>query len=281
MMRVMNGNQKIPASVGILTLNSAKGLKECLESVRDFEDIFICDGNSTDGTQELARSLGVRVEKQFDNDLPNQRITHFAEACNRAMSFAKYQWYLRLDTDERLSAGAVEEIRRIVSDPNQKIRVWKLPRAYVWRGVVIEHAMTYPNNQIRFYHRGAVEKWVKISHEKTILRKGETVGTLRHPMLVVVADTYEEWDKSRFARAMKWDRLHFEATTTPLTWAWGLIHTAITMARFGWRLLKLRLFARGTKLPLSYELWRYKYLFAANALATRIMIEKLLRRSQS
>lgn len=267
---------KIPASVGILTLNSADRLAECIESVSAFDDVYICDGNSTDGTQELARSLGVRVEKQFDNDLPDQRITHFAEAVNRCMTFARHKWFLRLDTDERMSPEAIEEMRCIVADPEQVVHVWKIPRAYVWRGTVIEHAMTYPNNQIRFYRRDAVPKWVKRSHEKPIVREGETVGLMKHPMFVRVADTYEEWDKGRFKRAMVWDRLHFEAITTPRTWLWGLVHSGAFMLLFGWRLLKIRLFARGTKLPLSYELWRFKYLIAANALATHVLFEKLL-----
>ena len=267
--------EKIPASVGILTLNSTDRLTECIRSVKAFDDVYICDGNSTDGTQDLAKSLGTRVTKQFDNELPNQRITHFAEACNRAMSFAKHKWYLRLDTDERMSEEVVEEIRKVVADPDQTVRVWKIPRAYLWRGTVIEHAMTYPNNQIRFYHRDAVPKWVKISHEKPIVKEGENIGLLQNPMLVWVADTYEEWDKSRFKRAMTWDRLHFEATMTPRAWAWALVHSLAFMLRFGWRLLRIQLFARGTKLPISYELWRFKYLIAANVLATRIMLKKL------
>lgn len=271
--------EKIPASAGILTLNSTDRLAGCIESVAELDDVYICDGNSTDNTQKLALSLGASVKKQFDNDLPNQRITHFAEACNRAMSFAKHQWYVRIDTDERMSKEAIEEIRQIVADPNQSIRVWKIPRAYVWRGTVIEHAMTYPNNQIRFYHRDAVEKWIKRSHEKTVLREGERVGVLKHPMYVIIADTYEEWDKSRFNRAMVWDRIHFEATTTLATWAWGIIHSAVSILRYGWRLLRIQLFARGTKLPLSYELWRFKYLIAANLLATRVLLEKTFGRT--
>ena len=59
---------KIPASVGILTLNSAKEIPRAFESIKDFDDIYICDGNSTDGTQDIARSFGARIVKQFDTD---------------------------------------------------------------------------------------------------------------------------------------------------------------------------------------------------------------------
>ena len=48
---------KLPCTVAILTFNSGKSLKRALESVKDFEDILICDGGSTDDTVEIARAF--------------------------------------------------------------------------------------------------------------------------------------------------------------------------------------------------------------------------------
>lgn len=274
----MSANEpRIPASVGILTLNSSHNLRGALESVNAFDDRFISDGNSTDGTQALAVSLSARVTKQFDTDEPNQRITNFGEACTHAMNQARHQWFLRLDTDERMTPEAIEHIRRIVANPEPPIRVFKVPRTYVYRGTPIDAAMTYPNNQIRFFHREAVERWTKVSHEHVIVRSGEEIAVLDGTMHVLVADTYEEFDTKRFKRAMHWDRLQYTEMLTLRSWVRGLVHTAVTMIRFAVRLVRVFFFARGTKLPVSYELWRYKYLFATVWLSTRVLLEKLVR----
>lgn len=271
----MNATEpSFPASVGILTLNSAKGLPECIKSVAGFDDIFICDGNSSDGTQGIARSLGARVIRQFDTDEP-QPITNFGDACTKCMNASKHEWYLRLDSDERMSPEAISEIRAIVTDPDPKYRVYKTPRKYVWRGTIIDDTVAYPNNHIRFFRRDAVERWGKISHEKIIVKEGESIGMMRGAMLVPMPDTYEQLDAGRFKRAMYWDRLQYEATLTPFGWLYSLAHSSALIARFLVRLFRVRLISRGTKLPLRYDLWRIKYQIATEILSTRIMLEKL------
>ena len=53
---------KIPCSVPILTLNAKAHLETLLPQVTAlFDDVYILDGNSTDGTREYAASLGARV----------------------------------------------------------------------------------------------------------------------------------------------------------------------------------------------------------------------------
>src|SRR4051812_17912281 len=124
---------KIPVSIGILTLNSAANLPRALDSVKDFSDVYICDGNSIDGTQEIARAHGARVVKQVETDEPNQRVTDFGAARTKCVKAAREQWYLRLDSDEYLSPEAVEEVRSIVANRNPLYRAYKIPRKYVWR----------------------------------------------------------------------------------------------------------------------------------------------------
>ena len=52
---------KIKCSVPLLTLNSEKTLARCFESVKDFEDILIVDGNSTDTTHDIAKKFGIPI----------------------------------------------------------------------------------------------------------------------------------------------------------------------------------------------------------------------------
>ena len=52
-----------PVSVQICTLNEAQNIEECLEAVwtNDPAEVIVIDGGSTDGTVDIARSLGAHV----------------------------------------------------------------------------------------------------------------------------------------------------------------------------------------------------------------------------
>lgn len=265
----------IPASVGILTLNSAKTLARALASVAHFSDKYICDGNSTDGTQQIAKSLGARVVKQTDTDAPNQKIVDFGAARTRCINAAKQEWYLRLDSDEYMSPEAIEEIRKIVAELHQPYRIYKTPRKYIWRSKVIDDTVTYPNRQIRFFRRDAVDGYTKITHERLVIKSGEPVGLMRGVMYVPMPDSFAEFNASRTARALAWDRRQYETSMSLKAWAWALVHTSVTIALFAVRLARVRLISRGNKLPLRYELWRFTYLLRTLWLATKITFRKL------
>jgi glycosyltransferase involved in cell wall biosynthesis len=264
---------KIPASVGILTLNSAKELPKTLASVAAFDDVFICDGNSTDGTQDIARAHGARVVKQVDTDEPHQKITDFGAARTKCISSSKHSWHVRVDSDEYLSPEVVEEIRNIVAQ-NPRTRIYKIPRKYVWRGNVINDTITYPNRQMRFYHLDAVTGYTKITHERLAVKAGEQIGILKEPMYVPMPDRFEDFETSRTDRALDWDRRHYEATITLSRWVRATFHTLATLALFSLRMIRVRIFSRGHKFPLSYELWRFRYLSRTLLLATRILLKK-------
>jgi len=135
--------------------------------------------------------------------------------------------------------------------------------------------MTYPNLHIRFFHRDAVEKWTKVSHEKIIVKAGEPIGYMSGAMYAPYPDTYEELDRGRFKRAIHWDKLHF-ANYTLKDWVWAVLHTGATMVRYSLRLIRINLFERGTKLPISYEWWRFKYLVVTTWNCTKIVWGKII-----
>ncbi len=270
--------QKIKASVGILTLNNAKELPSTLKSLARFDDVYICDGNSTDETQEIARAFGARVTKQFDTDSPNQRITSFSDARTRCLNQSTYDWYARVDSDEYLSPEVVEEIAQIVTNPNPPYMVYKMPRKYVWRGKVIDDTITYPNRQIRFFNRHVIKNYTKITHEKVVIPIGTTVGLLKNPMYVPLADSFVEFDAQKTARALKWDKLQYEKYITFVEWARATVHTTALLILYTLREIRVRLISRGHKFHFAYEWWRFKYQILTWLLATKILFKKFLTR---
>lgn len=55
----MNDTQRI--SVVINTYNAEQHLKAVIEAVKDFDEIVICDMESTDETLNIARSYGCKI----------------------------------------------------------------------------------------------------------------------------------------------------------------------------------------------------------------------------
>ena len=82
-------------SVVINTYNAEKHLEEVLLSVKDFDEIVICDMHSTDSTIEIA--------KKFNCKVVYHEHTGYAEpARNFAVHQASHPWVLVIDADEAI-----------------------------------------------------------------------------------------------------------------------------------------------------------------------------------
>ena len=90
-------------TVGVLTHNEQKHIRDCLASVRAFADeLLVLDDFSTDDTVALAREMGARVEFRKLDNFPNQR--------NAAIELARSDWIFFIDADERATPALGQEI---------------------------------------------------------------------------------------------------------------------------------------------------------------------------
>lgn len=91
-------------SAVLIVKNEEQMLSRCLNSVKDAEEIIVCDTGSEDGTVEVARQYTDKVFTDF------QWCDDFAAARNHAKSKATKDWILSIDADEYLhSFRAVRE----------------------------------------------------------------------------------------------------------------------------------------------------------------------------
>ena len=89
----MENSQTI--SVVINTYNAERFLRRVLESVKNFDEIVVCDMESTDHTLDIARQYGCRI-----TTFPKANY-HCAEpARQHALDFARGPWLLVVDADE-------------------------------------------------------------------------------------------------------------------------------------------------------------------------------------
>jgi len=245
----------IPCTVAVLTYNSASTLERCLSSVKDFSEIVICDGGSTDMTLEIAKKFNARVIPQDQIHLDSDaRIRNFAGVRNQTLEVASESWFLYLDSDEYISEELKEEITEIVN--TKKVSVFWTPRQYVLNGDVIKCAATYPNRQVRFFHRDAVTCFIKEIHERIEVQTKQ-VNILENPIYAPIPQTVAAMKK-------KWRRyLELEARRRPplsfRTWVTSAAHECAVAGLFFSRTLRNLVFCRGKRLPLNYEIARLWY----------------------
>lgn len=168
----MLSQEKIQCSVPLLTLNSAAHLEQCLESVREFGDVFLLDGNSTDATSDIARRRRVPVYTQVDSDEPNVAIKSFTDMRVKAESIARFDWILYVDSDEFISPKLAEEIREALSSGGIR-RIFSVRKVAIMGDRVVRYSFGASNFAPHLYNRKSGVYWKpgKLVHEKLIIPK--------------------------------------------------------------------------------------------------------------
>lgn len=142
-------------SVVINTLNEEKNLPKALASVRELADeIVVCDMNSDDKTQKIAKKAGAKVYE-------HKRTGYVEPARNYAISKAKGEWILILDADEVISPSLSSRLRKIVEKPDADY--YRIPRKNIIFKRWIRHSRWWPDYNIRFFKKGNVV-WNEIIH---------------------------------------------------------------------------------------------------------------------
>ena len=100
-------------SVVINTYNAQRDLEAVLESVKDFDEILVCDMESTDETVAIARRHGCRVVT-----FPKADHKSAEPARTFAIQSASCPWVLVVDADELVTPQLREELYRRIAEPD-------------------------------------------------------------------------------------------------------------------------------------------------------------------
>ena len=124
-------------SVLILTRNEQLDLPGCLGSVAWSDDVHVFDSFSTDGTPEIARAAGAKMQQRVFDDYATHRNASLQ------VSFA-HEWVLILDADERPTAKLCEEMRFAVSRAAEGVAGFRVRRRDFLFGTWLKHAQISP-----------------------------------------------------------------------------------------------------------------------------------------
>lgn len=136
----MNDNK---ISVVINTYNAEKFLKRVLDSVKDFDEIVVCDMESTDNTVAIAKEYGCKVVV-----FPKGNCVSAEPARTFAIQSATMKWVLVLDADELVTPELKKYLYEHISHKDAAEGLW-IPRKNYFMGRFMHS--TYPDYLLRFF----------------------------------------------------------------------------------------------------------------------------------
>lgn len=224
-------SERATLSVIIITLNEARHIAGCLDSVSFADEIIVVDSGSTDGTHDIARAKGARVE--ITDDWPG-----FGKQKNRALDLASCDWVLSIDADERVTPELADEIRAVLGAqaslaPDDSVatpaaHAYRIARLSNFGGRWIRHSGWWPDHVLRLFRRGSARFKDVAVHESVIT--DQPVATLNGHFLHYPYASLEQFIAkinlySSEAAAM----MHARGKRTSVLGAWG--HASWTFVR--------------------------------------------------
>lgn len=128
-------------SATIITLNEERNIERCIRSLLPVVDeVVVLDSFSTDRTEEICISLGVRFEQR--------KWEGYAQTKNHLNALATHDIILSVDADEALD----EELQNVISSLKQvENTVYSVNRLTNYCGKWIKHSGWYPDVKVRLF----------------------------------------------------------------------------------------------------------------------------------
>lgn len=174
----------LPITVIVAVRNEAANLERCLQSLTAMQQVVVVDSGSTDGTPEIARRLGARVEQfSYAGGYPKKRqwaLDHLT---------IETPWVLLLDADEAVPPELLAEMASVTQDAQAKdgYLICKgfhfLGRRFRYGGFSHAAVLLFRTGKARFEHifddnPGGMDMEV---HER--LHVDGSVGRLKHHLI--------------------------------------------------------------------------------------------------
>jgi glycosyltransferase involved in cell wall biosynthesis len=176
----------IKISAVIITYNEEWNIAYCIDSLSGVADeIVVVDSFSTDSTEQICKSKGVRfIQHTFEGHI---------EQKNYAMQQASNDYILSLDADERLSPELKKSIEGVKN--NWQADAYYFNRLTNYCGKWIHHCGWYPDAKIRLWNRNK-GNWGGVNpHDKVIMQGNSTQqflpGDLLHYSFPTIESHYK------------------------------------------------------------------------------------------
>lgn len=145
-------------SVYIIAFNEAEKIEDAVKSVSWADEVIVADSQSTDDTAQIAERYGATVIQ-----IPFQG---FGKLRNDAIAACQHDWIFSLDSDERCTEKAKNEILSIINAPDS-LDAYYVPRKNFFIGKWVRHAGFYPDyRQPQLFRKGRLVFKPDAVHER-------------------------------------------------------------------------------------------------------------------
>ncbi len=135
-------------SVYIIAYNEEEKIEAAINSVLWADEIVVVDSYSQDQTAVIAEKMGARVVQV--------EFRGFGDLRNQAMAACSFDWIFSLDSDERCTPEARDEIFQILNNPQAE--AYYISRRNFFMGRWIKHSGFYPDyRQPQLFKKGALK----------------------------------------------------------------------------------------------------------------------------
>ncbi|MBO5580771.1 MAG: glycosyltransferase family 2 protein [Prevotella sp.] len=148
-------NEKNKISVVINTYNAEQHLRKVLDSVKDFDEIVVCDMESTDSTVDIAREYGCKIVI-----FPKANHKSAEPARTFAIQSASSKWVLVVDADEIITPELREKLYQVIQRPDCASGYF-IPRKNMFMNMFVRDF--HYDYQLRFFIREGTE-WPPYVH---------------------------------------------------------------------------------------------------------------------
>lgn len=166
----------------VITLNEEKNIKDCILSLQQIcSEVIVVDSLSSDQTVKTAKDLGAIVlEQKYLGDGPQKDF---------GVDYAKNDWILSLDADERLDEDAINQIVQLNLETTDYDGFSFRRRNYVedhW----IKAAGFYPDKVVRLYNRCKARYLDKKAHSRV---DAKNIKSLNAHIIHHTYENYAHW----------------------------------------------------------------------------------------
>jgi glycosyltransferase involved in cell wall biosynthesis len=187
-----SGETRVADGLTVLvpTGNEEANLRECLESARWADELFVVDSFSRDRTLEIAREFGARVVQH--------EYVNSAAQKNWAIPQAGNDWVFVLDADERFTPELAGGVRAVMALPEEgRAAAYRVYRRTFFMGREIRHCGWDTDSVIRLFDRRRArypEQWVHAN--MTVEGRVEKLrGRLLHYTYRSLDQYFEKFDR--------------------------------------------------------------------------------------
>ncbi|MEM7229326.1 MAG: glycosyltransferase family 2 protein [Planctomycetota bacterium] len=152
--------------VMMITKNEALNVPYSLKALQGWTNkVFVVDSGSTDGTQDIARSLGAEV---VHHDWPG-----YAKQKNWGLDNLPFEsdWIFILDADEVILPELRDELLAVAKRKPDDVEHagFHINRYFIFLGKRIRHCGYYPSWNLRYFRRGKARYEEREVHEHMVV----------------------------------------------------------------------------------------------------------------